>query len=82
MTPLSGMVGAAGSHGLLMGQIFFSATFVVACELWLLPTRLPHKPPSLQELVERCGGLEEAHPGVAGSAPDAPAGAGSAPTGE
>jgi len=27
-----------------------------------LPTRLPHKPPSLQELVERCGGLEEALP--------------------
>jgi Fic family protein len=27
-----------------------------------LPTRLPRKPPSLQELLERCGGLEEALP--------------------
>jgi len=27
-----------------------------------LPTRLSRKPPSLQELVERCGGLEEELP--------------------
>lgn len=27
-----------------------------------MPTRLPRKPPSLQELLERCGGLEEALP--------------------
>ena len=27
-----------------------------------MPTRLPRRPPSLQELLERCGGLEEAFP--------------------
>ena len=27
-----------------------------------MPTRLPRRPPSLQELLERCGGLEEALP--------------------
>ncbi len=27
-----------------------------------MPTRLPRKPPSLQELLERCGGLQEALP--------------------
>jgi len=33
MNPLLRLLGAAASHGLLTGQIIFSAAFVGACEL-------------------------------------------------
>ena len=41
MTPLLRLLGAAASHGLLTGQIVFSAAFVGACELpnWIQAPR-------------------------------------------
>jgi hypothetical protein len=41
MNPLLRLLGAAASHGLLTGQIVFSAAFVGACELpnWIQAPR-------------------------------------------
>ncbi|MCP9901969.1 hypothetical protein KBZ12_15520 [Cyanobium sp. Cruz CV13-4-11] len=41
MNPLLRLLGAAASHGLLTGQILFSAAFVGACELpnWIQAPR-------------------------------------------
>jgi hypothetical protein len=41
MNPLLQLLGAASSHGLLTGQIVFSAAFVGACELpnWIQAPR-------------------------------------------
>ena len=49
MTPLLQLLGAAASHGLLTGQIIFSAAFVGACELpnWL------HAPRQVNACFER-----------------------------
>ena len=50
MTPLLRLLTAAASHGLLTGQIIFSAAFVGACELpnWL------HAPRQVNASLERC----------------------------
>ena len=49
MNPLLRLLGAAASHGLLTGQIIFSAAFVGACELpnWL------HAPRQVNACLER-----------------------------
>ncbi len=48
--PLLPLLGAAASHGLLTGQIVFSAAFVGACELpnWIQAPRLPRRLPAQQ----------------------------------
>jgi len=50
MSPLLRLLGAAASHGLLTGQIVFSAAFVGACELpnWI------HAPRQVNACLERC----------------------------
>jgi hypothetical protein len=49
MNPLLRLLGAAASHGLLTGQIVFSAAFVGACELpnWI------HAPRQVIACLER-----------------------------
>jgi hypothetical protein len=49
MNPLLRLLGAAASHGLLTGQIVFSAAFVGACELpnWI------HSPRQVNACLER-----------------------------
>ncbi len=50
MNPLLRLLGAAASHGLLTGQIVFSAAFVGACELpnWI------HAPRQVNACLDRC----------------------------
>jgi hypothetical protein len=49
MNPLLRLLGAAASHGLLTGQVVFSAAFVGACELpnWI------HAPRQVNACLER-----------------------------